>query len=305
MPVDSQGIRADIIAGSETTVGRMNTGRLYEQYIGAACMTCERHLLSMLGLERSSTRFQIEAAMQDANTAVKQQMWDHLLDFYQIINPEMKAWFVDGKIEMSDNYMVHTLVHGVSVYNPTDNQRELLDIARDIRTSKYDPPHGPVTYIGYSGKRCVTKRPVRIGPMYYLLLEKVADDWNAISSSKLQTSGVPAGNLSKADKYSKPARYKATKATGEAECRILAAYCGGQVVTEVLDRNNNPNAHKEIVRSIYGTPHPTNIERAVDRNKIAYGGSRALQLVQHYCLTGGFTYKFEDYVPRWINSPRG
>jgi hypothetical protein len=114
-----------------------------------------------------------------------------------------------------------------------------------------------------------TKVPVRIGSVYIILLEKIADDWTAISSGKTQHYGV-LSQVTNADKYALPYRAQSIRAWGEAEKRLLAAYVGPRTAAEIMDRNNNPETHKQILNAILEAAEPTDIYNTVDRTAPAF-----------------------------------
>lgn len=298
MPIDAEGNRADIIMDPNATISRMNLGRLYEQYVCAAARDAHRLLCRTLGLEPFTPKELALVQLEGLASRVKDTAWDLLLRLYQIVNTEVFQWFKDGKVKQApDDYLADIVSKGIYLYIPTNNQNENIEMVKALEQSPFKPCYGPVSYIGNSGKRVTTKEKVRIGSMYIILLEKIGDDWSAVSSGKLQHFGVLA-QLTKQDKYAKPARLQAVRGAGEAEVRIYASYIGGQFVAEMMDRNNNPKAHKEMVMSLLKANHPSNIESVVDRNVIPYGNSKPLQLVKHILQCGGFEFKYTPYQQR-------
>ena len=180
----------------------------------------------------------------------------------------------------------------IYLFLPTDNEPESMDIIRQLE-KHYRPTYGPVSYIGNSGKQVVTKNPVRIASLYIMLLEKIGDAWSAVSSGKLQAFGI-LSQLTKADKFSQPVRNQAVKGIGETEGRILVSYAGPLLVAELMDRNNNPTTHKEIVLNLLRAPVPTNIPNLVDRTKTPYGGAKPIQLVAHIAECGGWRHVYHS-----------
>jgi len=151
-----------------------------------------------------------------------------------------------------------------------------------------------VTYRGYSGKMVRTKKPIEIGHKYIMLLEKISDDWIAVSTAKIQHMGV-LGQVTANDKFSTPAKNQAVKAISEAELRIITSYCGPDVGVELMDRNNSIATHRENVYSILTSETPTNIERSVDRSKVPLGNNRAIALFKHIIGCNGFKMVYEPY----------
>lgn len=301
MPVDENGVRADIVMDPGSTISRMNIGRLYEQYINSSSdMTVkviEENVCGMLGIDKTASGLGVKLAeLENLNDPVFMKAWDYLLNFYKITSPIMYNWFTNGQYTGSRADHLHSVIkNGIFLYLPPDNSPESTDIVRQLE-KQYRPPYGSVEYIGSSGKKVKTVDPVRIGSMYIMLLEKTADDWTAVSSGKLQAFGV-LSQRTNSDKYSTPVRNQAIRALGEAEVRIYVSYVGPKVTADILDRNNNPASHAAVLESILTADQPTNIDMAVDRKKIPIGFSKPLKLVRHIAQIAGFSWKYKPYKP--------
>jgi hypothetical protein len=162
--------------------------------------------------------------------------------------------------------------------------------------AEYPSCYGPVTYTGRSGRTVTTKVPVRIAPCYFMLLEKIGDDWTAVSSGKTQHFGVLA-QVTNADKYIQPTRNQAIRALGEAELRIYVSYAGVRITAEQMDRNNSPKTHEHILYNMMRAERPTDIAVAVDRDEIPFGGAKPQQLVNHIGECAGWEFVYEPYNP--------
>lgn len=309
MPVDEDGNRADIIVSGESTVNRMNYGRLYEPYINAASRDVMKRIVAKLGVDRTDPEYMLTkklAQMEAENPAMIDEVWDYLMGYYAIVSPIQSGWFVTGaytrpRVEHLAS-VIHTCINGLQLYLPPENDPGYIPIVREIQ-AKYPPLYGPVTYVGNSGRKVVTKRPVRIASVYIIILEKIADDWTAVSSGKLQHFGV-LSQVTNADKYAAPTRTQAIRAWGEAEVRILVSYAGARITADILDRNNNPFTHKHMLQQILRAPKPTAIQTIVDRKIMPLGGSKPLQLVRHIAQCGGWKFVYEKpntaYAPRQV-----
>lgn len=304
MPVDEHGNVADFVFDPGSTINRMIISRLYEQYINAASRDVLRSLTLMLGVNRETHRtkgtIQKELTRIEMNEPARfKQAWDYLLGYYAITVPAQHAVFAEGRHGATPlGHLTHVINEGYLVLHiRTDHPLEYKNMVADIEEF-YPPLWGPVKYIDPFGNHVTTREKIRIGPMHILMLEKIADSWSAVSTATTQHYGVLA-TMSNQDKYSKPIRHNPTRAFGEAEIRILLSYAGGRVAAEILDRNNNLAAHKEIVRSILRAEKPTNIDVAVDRQKVPLGGARPLQLVKHIAQCGGWAFAYKPFQPNW------
>lgn len=331
MPVDEHGNRAEMVFYGNSTVNRMNLGRKFEHYINAASRDCRKAILRQLmtlaphaafnngvTLSMSGTITHDEVNTILASSAKDHQLlnklnklemeypaifntaWEYLMGYYQIVVPKQYNWFQNGTYQHTRaEHLMSVLKKGIYLYMPPDRETEDTDVVRELQ-AKYRPVYGPVTYVGNSGKTVTTKKPVRIGSQYIMLLEKTGDDWTAVASAKTQINGVLA-QITNADKYSQSWRNQAIRAYGESEVRILVSYVGPRVTADLLDRNNNPEAHKAMLYAILQAPCPTNIKSSVDRKKVPMGGSKPLQLVNHILECGGTRFKYTPYRPLWVN----
>lgn len=309
MPRDQDGNIADIIMDGNATINRANPGRLFEQYYNAAARDVWKRLSAMLGVDPVHERpIETLVKIQKLPAEPFGAAWDYLYNFYQIISPQMCRWWDEGLMGQSkQEYLTDALhrgmtkfegevtVHGLGLHVPTDHQNSAQDVVDTLeKLPQYRPIYGPVTYVGNSGNRVTTVKPVRVGGVYVILLEKTGDDWSAVSSGKLQLFGV-LSQLTKNDKYSRPARNQSVRVEGEGEIRIDLANCDEAHTAEIMDRNNNPLAHQVMNRGLLEADKPGNIDCLVDRNQIPYGGSKALQLFKHMCEVSGFKIEFQPH----------
>jgi DNA-directed RNA polymerase beta subunit len=296
MPIDENGNRADIVMDPNSIISRMNLGCMYEQYINAASRDVVLKITNDLQIKKGEKGLAAKLARMDSTGSdMINRSWDYLLGYYKILSPTMYVWFTDGEYkEKRTTHLAEIINNGIFLYLPPSNSPESEDIVKDLERY-YRPVYGPVTYVGNSGKQVVTKKPVRIGSMYILLLEKTGDDWTAVSSGKLQHFGV-LSQVTNSDKFSQPSRNQAIRALGESEVRIYASYCGSKITTDILDRNNNPASHKAILESILGAERPTNINEAIDRTILPIGGSKPLNLIKHMGAVSGWKFVYRPHV---------
>lgn len=292
MPVDEEGNRADLIIDPTSVVSRTNLGKLFEHYLDAAARDVTRRVRRMLGLEPMRQHHALKAikALDAQDPQRVASAYEYLLGFYRIISDEQYDFFARRSHEEQLEHLADIVDQGVYLFYPTHNQKEDVDIIKEVQ-KHYPPVYGPVTYVGNSGQRVTTKKPVRIAPLYIMLLEKIADDWSCVNSGKLQHLGLLAP-ITKPEKHHKPWHNSPVRNIGETEARIYAGYCGREAIAEMLDRNNNPIAHKAIVKKILSEEKPTAIKEAVDRSLIPLGGSKALQLFKHIAVCEGWRPKY-------------
>jgi DNA-directed RNA polymerase beta subunit len=293
MPIDINGNRAEIVMDSGSTINRMNLGRLYEQYVGSAARDIRKKIIEDLGYTetaRHRTVSFVEGLSIQQPSKINETK-QFLIGFLRCIS-DKHADFVQSLSDMDyKEYLTDILFDQLFIFYPIDNPKEPVDVVRSIE--KYHPPcFSPVTYVGNSGQRVVTERNVRIGPVYMMLLEKIADDWSAVSYGKTQSSGVLA-SMTKSEKYTYPFRNNAVRTIGETEGRVFIGYCGQEAVAEMMDRSNSPATQKHMVWNILSANNPGNIPYVINRQIISYGGSKPLSLVNHLFACSGFKVVYE------------
>lgn len=291
MPVDSAGNRADIVMDGYATVNRMNLGRAYELYFNAASRDVTKFICNELNIaDKKHAKVHVERIFYE-DKLLFDKVYRYLLGYYQIVSLRMFKWFTENITdEQKIDHIASIVKDGVYLYMPPDNEIECVEAVQELEKF-YKPTYGPVTYVGNSGNRVITKDPVRIGSVYIMMLEKTGDDWSAVASGKLQHFGI-LSQLTRSDKYSQPTRTSPIRAIGESEGRIFASYSGQKVIAELMDRNNNPAAHKAIVKSILTADKPSNIPHVIDRDKIHYGGSKPLSIVKHVLQCSGIKFVY-------------
>lgn len=298
MPIDSQGVRADIVMDAGSTINRMNLGRLYEQYFGSAAQHLSRNIRQMLNIPEGLGFSETMKRLRKVDPMIQDQAYQHVLGFYQLLSEEQYLFFRDGvSLEDRVEHLGDIIREGIYLFYPINNQRDIEQAVMDVEMSPYKPPYDRVSYVGNSGQRVLTEQPFRIGPLYMMLLEKITDDWSSVSSGKLQHFGI-LSPTTKSEKYAYPFRNSPVRTIGETEGRIFAGYCGREAIAEMMDRSNNPTTHRHIVWQLLSADKPTNIEKIVDRQAIPLGASKPLQLVRHISMTSGWQ---PVYVPPETN----
>lgn len=294
MPIDDNGNRVDLIMDDLSTTRRLNPGRFYEQYINAASRDVVKRMRTGLGFDANDNTRQTWYPFftdLEKNLPKIEQAWNYLRGYYQIIAPLMLPYIEEVYPTIRDlaEHVYEVVVDDIYLYFPPDNPINRPEAIRQLQEF-YPPMITPVTFRGLSGEMVRTVKPVMVGSMYFLVLEKTAEDWSAVSSALLQHWGTTA-RLTNFNKFSAPGRLQPTKTIGESESRLLAAAAGGEFTADIMDQNNNPVAHKAIQRKILTADYPTNIDKVLDREEVPKGGHRPLNYLKHIfeCSGKGFT----------------
>lgn len=291
MPIDENGNRADIIMDHNSTVRRLNPARFYEQYFNAAARDTVNRLNIKLFGEKNPTRDTVTDFIYRPSNAQKvREAYDFILGFYDILVPLMAEKLRKLVSRNNDHLFTHVLevcVDGMYLYFPPNNPISRVGAVRTLRDHPdYSAIITPVRFRNNAGEIKTSVKPTLIGSMYFMVLEKTAEDWAAVSSAKRNHFGSTA-RLTNFDKYNSPGRQQPTKTIGEAESRELVAVIGSEETADFIDAVNNPEAHKHIQRCILTADNPMDIDEVLDRSEVPVGGHRPLSFVHHVFQCSG------------------
>lgn len=293
MPRDEFGNIADVVIFGGSTMRRSNYGRIYEHGFGAAVRDLAQRIRVEADLPRHGelSIAQVRSSAKANDPKFIEYAFNEFQELWWIIAPTMHE-IMKGHPDRR-GYIHEIMQQGFAyIFTPIDDTTHLPTAMNEIINGKFRPNYTPVTFTSPSGEVVTTKDKVLIGPLYMMLLEKIGDDWSAVSSVKVQQFGLPS-KLNNSDRSSTPGRESAIRSFGESETRSYNCTVGPEATMELLDQTNNPLAHTSVVNSILTAEHPTNIERAVDRDKIPFGNSRPVSLLSHMLQTRGIEFKYE------------
>lgn len=302
MPVDADGNVADLISGPDSIPGRMNLGRLYAPYFNGAARDVRKQVLEELGFHRNhkekiTTEQLISIQRERPDVFVKAE--STLLKFYSIVSPRTYREYTevltaDQRLDWllmvfnDASYLYMSIERDVA-----DGKTELFPDEKVMEVEKnFKLVYGPVTYVGRSGRKVVTKNKFRIAPLYIMLLDKTPDSWLSADIGKHSNFGILAA-MNKTDKFTTPWRKTTPRTVGETEGRLYCMYGGREMIAELMDRNGNLATQKEIAKTIISHDTPTNIQNIVDREKIPLGNTRPNQLIRHIFRCAGFDIKYK------------
>lgn len=297
MPVDAEGNRADIIMDPKAFVNRMTMSGLITQFLTATARDISKRLCVKLDIKHKDRRYSAERKLNQLvidNPRLVQECFDYVMGFLKLCAPlqheryEREGW----SSPMSLSYLVTSCIDMMYLYTPVEFSPEYaknIPIINEI----YRPCRGPVLITKSNGEKVWTKNDVMLGKMYIVLLEKIGDEMSAVSSAKVQHHGVLA-QLGKQDKYSDAIRNQPIKGISEADAAAFVAYCPVKFAAELMDRNNNPQTHREIIRSVQNAERPTNIANIIDRKKFPYGSTKPIQFLDHLSTCSGWRFVYNS-----------
>lgn len=290
MPVDENGVVADIVVDPNSRWNRVTPASPIEMMIGAAARDLGKRIQESFGFDRNVqlTDEEVEDAVYAAgNLEIVEAAYNELLEFYKVVAPIMYQDETDPEYRrFNPEYMYTSVasvlqdhVFGLDLYMPTNNPVHMPDVIQAIH-DRWPPFITPVRFRGRDGQMKVSREPMLIAPSYYINLEKTAEDaWMAASSAKCNVYGTTA-RVSNTDKFNSPGRISSSR-VGEAEFRNQAAACGGEAIAEQKDASNNPIAHTFALRHLLEHPTPTNIDVLIDKKVVPVGGHRPLAYMRN------------------------
>ena len=296
MPYDPvTGIRADIVISPETTVNRMNFGRIYEQTTKAALVTLERFINSETGLNKSTPN--LKEQVYKLNKNVLHNCFNRIEIFLEITVEKQYIAYKNMSFQEKALDLYHIIKDRFYLYKPTDNPNRYMDVFESLTKEGFLLPPNKLRYYNpYTKREEETTLAHRIGELYYISLEKIGDDAASVSTAATQPNGIIAPLTSK-DKQTQQTRKQATRFPAESENRYIVAGGPTGLAAELHDRSNNPDTVEEILYNIYNNNTPTNIEAVVDRNKIPLGGGRPLQIMKHIMQCSGYAFAYKEFDP--------
>lgn len=289
MPIDKYGNRADIITDSTSIISRMNLGRAYESYLGAVSRDNRSNLINYFA-HKYNTNFLGSITGKDIEYIQK-----YLRGLYSLINPDMVEYLDSLNKEQVFLHFTEIVKDNLYIYYPPDNEYNIIDVIDNIEHSEYKPINDTVTYRDELGNIVETKEKIRIGQLYIMVLEKIANTYSAVSSSKVNNFGFPVKGTN-FDKYKYPHSLTPTKTLGETETRILTSFMPPEGIADLFDITLNPIAHKFLIKNILESNKAFNTSFNIDREVVPYGNTKSLAILQHIFMAAGFnfTYTPED-----------
>lgn len=276
MFVDAMGNVADLIVDDNSVIKRLIKGKLHEHYI-AASMRDTSHRVRDMAAEYGD----------HITDEGYEKIFEYILGIYKIISPSFYDLFEETRPDVK-NHVDSVIESGIYIHIPTDNPVGYMDVVK-LLTKYYPACNGPVDFVNYKGIKETTVNNVIIGRIYYMLLEKIANDYSAVSSAKLQHFGLPS-KPSNNNKYDNPIKMTPVR-FGESEYRLFVATAGGYATAELADRSTNLKVHEEILANLLKAAEPSNVYSLIDRKAFPIGEGFIQKIVHHEFSCIGIGYK--------------
>ena len=298
MPIDKDGNRADIVMDPKAFVNRMTMSGLITHFLSAASRDTIKRVRVKLGIEHNESRWSAEKKIKNllkTNPELVKECHEYVMSFLRRATPLQYERYSKESFDsdMSISYLVTSCIDKMYMYTPVEFAPEYADIIPVIN-EEFKPLKDSVLITLPDGTKEWTKQKVLIGDMYIVQLEKIGDDLSAVASAKTQHHGVLA-QIGKQDKYSDSIRNQPIKGVGEPDGRVFASYCPLPLIAEIMDRNNNPIVHKEVIMNILDAKYPSNIPVLVDRKKFEYNSTKPIQFLDHLAACSGWRIVYNSH----------
>lgn len=267
MPTDEQGNICDIAVYGPGCVARLNPGQLYEQMKGACDREIRHNIVRMVG-------------GGDYAGA-----WEHYIQYQRLVGPDTSVPLegltpLERKAELDNIIMdkIYATIPDDNVYVGTKWMRALHTFAK--------PHKSPVTFRNFDGTMRTTRKPVTIGQVQIMTLDKLSFKPMSVAVSLLNNFGLPS-TQNKATKLNSPISKQAPRVYAEDEMRSMTAVMGGGKVMDQIELSTNPEATIAAVEKMYNSDTPMSERALIDRSKIKRGSGRNVQFVKHILSISG------------------
>jgi len=264
MPLDSNGIRTEMLTNPNGTIHRMNLGGKYEGYLTTAVYMVNAKIKEM------ASRIDIRKSFDE--------VYNYVLPFLKIFGNEQYELIASLDANQRLSFVSHICAPGnnLQVLLAIDNIKTNPEIAEEIRRSPY-APNSDHFFINDNGTMTPSISKGMCELMYIFILNKTGETGLSVASAKLNHFGLPtAPNTELKQRMS----YNGapTKILSETETRLILSTAGVETLAELRDRNLNHDSHYKIYESILSAEKPTNIDQVIDRTKTPFTGDVPSQI---------------------------
>ena len=248
MPIDKNGIRADLILSTETPINRLTSNQLYEAFYGRMGLLIGKQVKNNPKFSNINTAYDyIIKFLYDVRPVIAKKIAERTMD--------RKAEFVETVKEHGVYYILHPFAESV-------NLKQCMEIAEKYNynetTVKFKIPISDTEW-----KDEETILPVPIGPKYMYLLAKIPyKQMNAIQASYINQFGVPS-RLNGIDENSTRVSMKHTVGIspirfGEDEFGILNMCVGSDETARFMSlKATCQEAQEQLFRALLTKQHPS------------------------------------------------
>ena len=285
----------DVIMDPSSIPGRMNIGRLYEQFMHAM----SRHTQQLV---RNRFGYDITLLTKDDVLAA----YSIIYGLYELVDKANTITYPDGPLTHLGKELTYEEIYDVVknamedevyLYYTVSNDKNAYQIVLDtVASTEYMPPISTITMYDNDPDGEQTEDPILIGGIYMMLLGRIPDNFLSAASARLNNYQMPI-SMAAAAKHRYPFRITGTKNISETEGRLYAGFGKTiQFAMELKNRANSIETHKLIYRQLLTAEHPANIEALTQRNPdlpgyVPYNDDAAIKLTDALLSSIGLELK--------------
>ena len=269
MPVDSNGVRAEMIMDPTSIPGRMNPSNLYEQYfsgISRRIKTVVTNEVNVLGGL---------ASLSDESVT---KIFSIVLDGLSIFDTEQLVAYKKASIDQQRDIITEIVNRECYIYYKVSSKRRPYQVVEAAQGTIFNPIGA--TFIVPSDDQTETRwsnDEVIIAPQYVILLAKTPEHYLATASAKTNHYDMPI-SVGPRVRQNLPYRNSPVKVVSETETRLYSAYVGRKGLAELKDRANSTETHRIVYENILRAKKPSNIPILVDRKLHPFGTDKSIEL---------------------------
>jgi len=293
MPMDKNGVRAELVSAPEAPFSRMIMGKGIEGIIAQSSCETGVYLQKHIALNSNGNRGQLRELTDLLKNNKLNKPLAYLKGYYKIINPDTLEFFNAASTTAQAVHILDILKRGycIVLHNPNTKQRYPMDeMIEKLQASPYAPCYDRVSFKDDSGVLIEPYDKIRISPNYFIILEKDGSEMSATSTAKFSSMQIVSSN-SKADKQIQPINTKNPALFGIDEAMIASSATSDEAIAETMDRSTNPDTMATIISGLLDANEPNNVTNLVNRKKIPYGGAKPLQLFKNAINSAGIDVK--------------
>jgi len=290
MPLTPYGKRVEYLMDGKSVSGRMNPAVTIDGTMGNVSRQLKYKYIDLL----KSNGVNLNNIYTNAKTHRELFIKIHreIIELFDLLELE-----VISEIFKSDTYeevleLIQTIV-SKELYIPIEMASKISkeEMIKRIANSKFMPKIERLTYkIG--NKITTTDTPVETIVSYMLVLSKIGDTWLATSTGKVNHYGIPI-STSRENRVRQPYTPNPVR-TGEAESRLIGAYCGPLAMAELRNRSVSTVTHTHVYERILTDNDPANIKQLIDRKTFGYPSDKPVEILRRVIQVGSIDFKFKE-----------
>lgn len=293
MPVDEQGVRADIVIDPASSIARQNTGQLSEQGLSRVSLFVQKY---------------VKDAYKSGDT---KKALDILYDYYNDINPNYLEMVVKPTLNTEDlrlDHLEEVIRDGIYLNTPPSLDTIGTALFNKL-VEKWHVTSSPVTYYLRNKKtgerrKFTTDDPVTISSKYIYLLCKIPE---------VLASGVSYVNQFQTPMRAPPHmrnRYPISQNPikfGEDEGRLMAMDLKNVIeLTRIASlQSGSIVGLNTVIDTLLRSEHPTQIDRFDISNEVLVKTNMSISLFHHMMMTRGIdslnTITTDDVETNFVN----